>query len=51
MRTIIVIFTERKLSLNEMVPYKRYKFLCNQVLCISRTKKMQSKQSRFWVKE
>lgn len=26
MRTIIVIFTERKLSLNEMVPYKRYKF-------------------------
>lgn len=29
MRTIIVIFTERKLSLNEMVPYKRYKFLCN----------------------
>lgn len=29
MRTIIVIFTERKLSLIEMVPYKRYKFLCN----------------------
>lgn len=29
MRTIIVIFTERKLSLNEMAPYKRYKFLCN----------------------
>lgn len=29
MQTIIVIFTERKLSLNEMVPYKRYKFLCN----------------------
>lgn len=29
MQTIIVIFTERKLSLNEMAPYKRYKFLCN----------------------
>ncbi|MEE1476353.1 hypothetical protein [Fusobacterium sp.] len=29
MRTIIVIFTERKLSPNEMAPYKRYKFLCN----------------------
>ena len=29
MRTIIVIFTERKLSLNEIAPYKRYKFLCN----------------------
>lgn len=29
MRTIIVIFTERKLSLDEMAPYKRYKFLCN----------------------
>lgn len=29
MQTIIVIFTERKLSLNEMAPYKRYKLLCN----------------------
>ena len=29
MRTIIVIFTERKLSLNEVASYKRYKFLCN----------------------
>lgn len=29
MRTIIVIFTERKLSLNEAASYKRYKFLCN----------------------
>lgn len=29
MRTIIVIFTERKLSLNEIASYKRYKFLCN----------------------
>ena len=29
MRTITVIFTERKLSLYEMAPYKRYKFLCN----------------------
>lgn len=29
MRTIIVIFTERKLSLNEVSSYKKYKFLCN----------------------
>lgn len=29
MRTIIVIFTERKLSLIERASYKRYKFLCN----------------------
>ena len=29
MWTIIVIFTERKLSLNEVASYKRYKFLCN----------------------
>ena len=29
MRTIIVIFTERKLSRNEVPSYKKYKFLCN----------------------
>ena len=29
MRTIIVIFTERTLSLNEVPSYKKYKFLCN----------------------
>lgn len=29
MRTIIVIFTEKKLSLNEASSYKKYKFLCN----------------------
>ena len=29
MRTIIVIFTERRLSLNEVTSYKKYKFLCN----------------------
>lgn len=29
MRTIIVIFTERKVSPNEIPSYKKYKFLCN----------------------
>lgn len=29
MRTIIVIFTDKKVSLNEAASYKRYKFLCN----------------------
>jgi hypothetical protein len=29
MRTIIVIFTDRKVSLNEVSSYKKYKFLCN----------------------
>lgn len=29
MRTIIVIFTDKKVSFNEAAPYKRYKFLCN----------------------
>lgn len=29
MRTIIVIFTDRKVSLNEVPSYKKYKFLCN----------------------
>lgn len=29
MRTIIVIFTERKLPRNEVPSYKKYKFLCN----------------------
>lgn len=29
MRTIIVIFTENKLSRNEIASYKKYKFLCN----------------------
>lgn len=29
MRTIIVIFTDRKISLDEESSYKRYKFLCN----------------------
>ena len=29
MRTIIVIFTDKKVSLNEASSYKRYKFLCN----------------------
>nr|UVX92688.1 MAG: hypothetical protein [Bacteriophage sp.] len=29
MRTIIVIFTDKKISFNEAAPYKRYKFLCN----------------------
>lgn len=31
MRTIIVIFTERKVSPNEIPSYKKYKFLCNRV--------------------
>lgn len=29
MRTIIVIFTDKKVSFNEAASYKRYKFLCN----------------------
>lgn len=29
MRTIIVVFTDRKVSLNEVSSYKKYKFLCN----------------------
>lgn len=29
MRTIIVIFTDKKISFNEAASYKRYKFLCN----------------------
>ena len=29
MQTIIVIFTDRKISLDEESSYKRYKFLCN----------------------
>lgn len=29
MRTIIVIFTDRRISLNEEYSYKRYRFLCN----------------------
>lgn len=29
MRIIIVIFTDRKVSLNEVPSYKKYKFLCN----------------------
>lgn len=29
MRTIIVIFTEERVSLNEIPSYKKYKFLCN----------------------
>lgn len=29
MRTITVVFTNRMLSVKEMLSYKRYKFLCN----------------------
>ena len=29
MRTIIVIFTDRRISLAEEYSYKRYRFLCN----------------------
>lgn len=29
MRTIIVVFADRKVSLNEVSSYKKYKFLCN----------------------
>lgn len=29
MQTIIVVFTDRKVSLNEVSSYKKYKFLCN----------------------
>lgn len=29
MRTVTVIFTDRKVSLNEVPSYKKYKFLCN----------------------
>lgn len=29
MWTIIVVFTDRKVSLNEVSSYKKYKFLCN----------------------
>ena len=29
MRTIAVIFTEERVSLNEIPSYKKYKFLCN----------------------
>lgn len=29
MRTIIVVFTDRKVSFNEVSSYKKYKFLCN----------------------
>lgn len=29
MRTIIVVFTDRKVSLNKVSSYKKYKFLCN----------------------
>ncbi len=29
MRTIIVIFTDKKVSINEIPSYKKYKFLCN----------------------
>lgn len=72
MRTITVVFTNRMLSVKEMLSHKRYKFLCNYDTIslydmvedprytskvyilesyILKGKKMQSKQSRFLVRE